>query len=65
MQNQATAIDHLRTHQTYPATRDDLVKECNNSSDFSEEDKKWFMAHLPEASYASADDVIKTLGWEV
>ena len=62
MKNVKEAIDHLRNHQNYPASRDELVKECDNLSDFSEEDKKWFMQHLPEGDYESADKVIEALG---
>ncbi|MBI2040281.1 DUF2795 domain-containing protein [Candidatus Microgenomates bacterium] len=64
MQNVASAIDHLKTHQTYPATKAQLVAECNNLSDFSEEDKTEFAQNLPEGSYNSADDVVKALGWQ-
>lgn len=61
--NMAGAIDHLKTHQKYPATKADLVAECDNLSDFSAEDKKEFMDKLPEGSYNSADAVMKALGW--
>ena len=63
MQNLQGAIDHLKTHQTYPATKDDLVAECDNLSDFSEEDKKEFSEKLAEGTYNSADEVVKALGW--
>jgi len=63
MMNMAGAIDHLKTHQKYPATKADLVAECDNLSDFSAEDKKEFMDKLPEGSYNSADAVMKALGW--
>lgn len=62
MQNIKGAIDHLKTHQTYPATKEELVKECNELSDFSAEDKEWFMKNLPEGTYKSADDVMGALG---
>lgn len=62
MQNKSGAIDHLKNHQSYPATKEDLVKECNNLSDFSEEDKKWFIDKLPGGTYNSADEVIQALG---
>jgi len=62
MQNVQGAIDHLKTHQTYPAAKADLVAACNELSDFSEEDKKEFVEKLPEGNYNSADDVIKALG---
>lgn len=64
MQNIKGAIDHLKTHQTYPATKEELVKECNELSDFSAEDKEWFMKNLPAGTYKSADDVIGALGLE-
>ena len=63
MQNQMAALDHLKNHQTYPATKAQLVVECDNLSDFSAEDKKEFMEKLPEGTYNSADDVVKALGW--
>ena len=62
MKNIKGAIDHLKTHQSYPATRKELIKECNDLADFSEKDKKWFINHLPERTYDSAGEVIETLG---
>lgn len=62
MINQEDTIDHLKKHQSYPATKEDLVEACEGLSHFSDEDKKWFTNHLAEKTYKSADDVIKTLG---
>lgn len=62
MQNITGTIDHLKNHQTYPATKADLVAECNSLSDFSEEDKREFTENLPDKTYNSADEVIQTLG---
>ena len=62
MSNKKGALDHLRNHQMYPATKDELVKECNELSDFSNRDKKWFIDNLPEGNYKSAGQVIRTLG---
>lgn len=39
------------------------MAECDNLSDFSEDDKKEFMEKLPEGTYQSADDVVQALGW--
>lgn len=58
------AMQHFRKHQAYPATKNELVAECNNLSDFSENDKMWFSEQLPEGTYNSAADVAKALGWE-
>ncbi len=55
------AIHHLREHQEYPATKEELVAECDNLSDFSEEDKEWFAKNLADKTYNSADEVIKAL----
>ena len=62
MQNINEVKDHLNNHQKYPTTKAELAAECDNLSDFSEEDKKEFVAKLPEGTYNSADDVIKALG---
>jgi len=63
MKNIKNAMDHLKTHQIYPAKKADLVKACNELSDFSAEDKKWFEENLPEGNYGSAEEVIMALGW--
>ncbi|OGD87868.1 hypothetical protein A2870_01280 [Candidatus Curtissbacteria bacterium RIFCSPHIGHO2_01_FULL_41_11] len=62
MQNVQGAKDHLKNHQKYPATKAELVAECDNLSDFSEEDKAEFTSKLPGGTYDSADDVIRALG---
>ena len=65
MQNTQIAIDHFKTHHTkWPATYDELIAECNQLSDFSEEDRKEFMEKLPkDKTYNSADEVIAVMGW--
>lgn len=62
MQDMQNAISHLKNHQKYPATKDELVKECDSLSDFSDTDKKWFKTHLTDKTYKSADEVMKSLG---
>ena len=62
MQDNQNAIDHLKNHQKYPAIKADLIKECDNLSDFSDEDKEWFKEHLQDKTYKSADEVIEVLG---
>jgi len=64
MKDTVNAIGHLKNHQKYPATREDLIKECDGLSDFSNEDKNWFKSHLMDKTYNSADEVIKELGLE-
>lgn len=62
MQNIPGTIDHLKSHQKYPATKADLVAACNGLADFSEGDKKEFSDTLPEGTYNSAEEVMKALG---
>ena len=64
MKDIKNAIAHLNEHQTFPATRVELVKTCNGLSDFSDDDKKWFEKNLPEGNYKSAEEVIKAIGWQ-
>jgi len=62
MQNKGNVISHLKSHQKFPATKAELVAECDGLSDFSEEYKKEFASKLPGGTYNSADDVVKALG---
>jgi hypothetical protein len=55
------AAEHLTKHQTYPATRAELLASCKNLMEFTDAQKKWFAARLPEGSYASADEVLKAV----
>ena len=61
MDNTKGAIEHIKEHQTYPATKEEMVAECENLSDFSKEDKEWFISHLTDKTYNSADEVLKVL----
>ena len=62
MLNPAGVRDHLRSDQTYPATKAELVAECNRLSEFSAEDKSEFASKLSERTYSSADEVIQAIG---
>jgi hypothetical protein len=53
--------DHLKQHQTYPATRAELLASCQSLVDFSDAEKQWFAAHLPAGTYKSADEVLKAV----
>jgi hypothetical protein len=59
--NWKNITEHLNKHQKYPATKAQLVAECQNLSDFSATDKQWFAATLPEGTYNSADEVVAAL----
>jgi predicted phage gp36 major capsid-like protein len=52
---------HLREHVKYPATRQEILDACAQTDEFTAAEKAWAAAHLPEGTYASADDVLKVL----
>jgi hypothetical protein len=52
---------HLQQHQTYPATRPELLAACQGLMEFNDGEKAWFAAHLPEGTYRSAAEVMKAL----
>jgi hypothetical protein len=63
MKDIKNAKSHLQQHQTYPATRQELIETCNKLSDFSQKDKEWFESNLPEGTYNSAEEVMMAIGW--
>lgn len=52
---------HLREHQKYPATRAELLADCDDLKDFSAGEKAWFAGRVHEGTYASADEVMVAL----
>jgi hypothetical protein len=54
---------HIREHVSYPTTRQALVEACSNMAHVPEEARNWAAGKLPERTYASADEVLKALGW--
>lgn len=55
-------MNHVDSDVSYPATKDDLVKACNDMSDVSEEGKNWFIENLPARTFKNADEVREALG---
>jgi hypothetical protein len=53
--------EHLRDHVKYPATRQQILDACAQTPEFSAAEKAWTEHHLPEGTYASADEVLKAL----
>ncbi len=54
--------EHLTNHLTYPATKSDIVKACQNMSEFNNKEKEWFVKNLPEGNYKNAEDVMRIFG---
>lgn len=63
MVDKAKFEEHIKTHHDgFPATKDKLIAACNNMSEFTDEEKKWFADTLPAGTYDSAEKVISALG---
>lgn len=56
------AMEHLEKHIDYPATKQDIVKACNEMADMSQEEKEWLMNTLPEGTYEDSEEVKMVLG---
>jgi hypothetical protein len=61
MQNTKGAIEHIKDHQKYPASKKELIAACDDLSDFSAEDKAYFVTHITRDKYNSADEVLEDL----
>lgn len=60
------AVDHLKTHVTYPATTEEPLEACNSWEDVDPElveQSKEKMTMYPGKTWNSADEVLSTLGW--
>lgn len=55
-------VDHVTDHIKYPADKTDLIEACNNLSEFTEEQKRWFERNLPDGIYNSPGSVMKVFG---
>ncbi len=52
--------EHVRSHVSYPATKEQLLKSCM-VGEFPEEVHKMAEMHLQDKTYNSADEVLKEL----
>jgi hypothetical protein len=58
----------MRNHvkaMKYPATKEELVTAFKGFKDVKADDRKWFEETLPSKTFTNAEDVMKSLGWEV
>jgi len=62
------AVDHIKTHVTYPATTEAVLEACSGWTDVDpalvEEGKTKLAAHAG-MTWNSADELLATLGWPV
>jgi len=55
-------VNHLQNHIKYPATKQTIVESCNNMAHVPASTRSWAEQQLPERTFKSADEVVKTLG---
>lgn len=60
------AVDHIKTHVTYPVTTEALMAACESWKDVDpslvEQGKQKMMAHAGK-TWNSAEEVLTALGW--
>ena len=55
-------MTHLRDHVAkWPASKQDIIATCQNMSDITSGEQKWFMETLPDKVYDTPEDVVKAL----
>jgi hypothetical protein len=52
---------HLEQHVKYPASRNEILRACADTPEFTPSQKAWFEQNLPEATYPSAAAVMAAL----
>jgi hypothetical protein len=57
--------NHITKSVKYPATKEEIVTVFKGLHDMKADDRKWFEETLPSKTYASPEEVMKGLGWEV
>ena len=46
---------------SYPATRAQILAACAQTPEFTEGEKAWFAARLPDGTYKSATEVLRVV----
>ncbi|MCL5318815.1 MAG: DUF2795 domain-containing protein [Thaumarchaeota archaeon] len=61
-----TAIDHLKNHISYPATKEEIITACRNMSEIpNPADKIWLEQILPDRIYRDAHEVLTRILSEI
>ena len=56
-------VEHIRSHNNYPATKAQIEEACNHMEEFNHEQKQMFIKALPNRTYKNANEVMKALRW--
>lgn len=61
MKDKKEVLTHLTEHITYPASKEDIMKACEDMSDVPEKDKEWLKSALANKVYQDAEEVQEAL----
>ena len=53
---------HVGSDVSYPASCEQIASACSNMSEFSSDEKAWFLKALPHGMYTTAAEVDKAVG---
>lgn len=60
------AMDHLKNHISYPATKEEIITTCRNMSEIpNPADKIWLEQILPDRRYSDAHEVLSRILGEI
>jgi hypothetical protein len=57
----AEELGHLKSHVSYPASREQVIAACNNNAHADKDDAEWMAKALPNGTYRNASDVLTAL----
>lgn len=60
MSTRTELVDHIRNHVSYPISKQELIRECNNMSHVPSEGQM-MVQKLPDRTFRSADEVLGAL----
>jgi len=61
LSSRAEILAHVREHAKYPSTKSELIAFCAGMSDVPKVEREWVEQNLPNRTYSTADEVIRSL----
>jgi hypothetical protein len=61
LSSRAEILAHVREHAKYPFTKSELIAFCAGMSDVPKAEREWVEQNLPDRTYSTADEVIRSL----
>lgn len=61
LSSRAEILAHVREHAKYPFMKSELMALCAGMSDVPKAEREWVEQNLPDRTYCTADEVIRSL----